>query len=114
MVRYFKRAAPADAAWAAYILSGRRLKRFIGPTLLYRWLIESAALPEWLIDESLAAVGDMAETIALLIERVGNPDPVSDISLAEWIDGRLLPLRTVAVEAQRAAIVNWWQTLPSR
>ena len=40
----------ADSAWAAYILSGRRLKRFIGPTLLYRWLIDAAALPEWLIE----------------------------------------------------------------
>ena len=34
MVRYFRSAPPADAAWAAYILSGRRLKRFIGPALL--------------------------------------------------------------------------------
>jgi len=114
MVRYFKRSAPADAAWAAYILSGRRLKRFIGPTLLYRWLVESAALPEWLIDESMAAVGDMAETIALLMECAGNADPAFDISLAEWIDGRLLPLRPVAVEEQRAAIVKWWRTLPYR
>jgi DNA ligase-1 len=114
MVSYFKLVAPADAAWAAYILSGRRLKRFIGPTLLYRWLIESAALPEWLIEESMAAVGDMAETIALLMESTGNAGPASDISLADWIDGRLLPLRHVAVEEQRTAIVNWWRTLPYR
>ena len=39
MVRYLRLAPPADAAWATYILSGHRLKRFIGPTLLYRWLI---------------------------------------------------------------------------
>ena len=114
MVRYFKAAPPADAAWAAYILSGRRLKRFIGPTLLYRWLIEAAALPEWLIEESVAAVGDMAETIALLMENGRNEASASDIALAEWIDGRLLPLRDVAVEEQRAAIVNWWRTLPYR
>lgn len=114
MVRYFKSAAPADAAWAAYILSGRRLKRFIGPTLLYRWLIASVELPEWLIDESMAAVGDMAETIALLMERADNAGRASDIPLAEWIDGRLLPLRQVTVEEQRAAIVNWWRTLPYR
>jgi DNA ligase-1 len=31
MAAYFRSAPPADAAWAAYILSGRRLKRFIGP-----------------------------------------------------------------------------------
>src|SRR6267142_5216539 len=68
MVRYFKSAPPADAAWAAYILSGHRLKRFIGPALLYRWLIEECGLPEWLVEESRATVGDLAETIALLTE----------------------------------------------
>jgi DNA ligase 1 len=114
MVRYFKTAPPADAAWAAYILSGRRLKRFIGPTLLYRWLIEAAALPEWLIEECVAAVGDMAETIALLMENDRNAPSASGIALAEWIDGRLLPLRDAAVEEQHAAIVNWWRTLPYR
>ena len=34
MARYFREAPPADAAWATYMLSGRRLKRFIGPALL--------------------------------------------------------------------------------
>jgi DNA ligase-1 len=114
MVRYFRLAPPADAAWAAYILSGHRLKRFIGPTLLYRWLTEAAALPEWLIEESVAAVGDMAETIALLMQNADNAAPASDASLSEWIDGRLLPLRQVPVEEQHAAIVMWWRTLPYR
>jgi len=114
MVRYFRTAAPADCAWAAYILSGRRLKRFLGPTLLYRWLIEAAALPEWLIEECVAAVGDMAETIALLMEDAANGAAASDVALAEWIDGRLLPLRDAPIDKQRAAIVNWWRTLPYR
>ena len=68
MVRYFRGAAPADAAWATYILSGHRLKRFIGYALLRRWLVEASELPEWLVEESSASVGDMAETIALLME----------------------------------------------
>lgn len=38
MVHYFASAPPADAAWAAYLLSGRRLERCIGPALLHRWL----------------------------------------------------------------------------
>jgi DNA ligase-1 len=114
MVRYMRLAPPADAAWATYILSGHRLKRFIGPTLLYRWLTEAALLPEWLIEESMAAVGDMAETIALLMETDRNAATGADVPLAEWIDARLLPLRAVAVEEQRAAIVNWWRTLAYR
>jgi len=114
LVRYFRAASPADTAWATYILSGRRLKRFIGPTLLYRWLIEAAGLPEWLVEECVAAVGDMAETIALLMENTDRAAAASDLSLAHWIDGRLLPLRQAPVEEQHAAILAWWRTLPYR
>jgi len=112
MVRYFRSAPPADAAWAAYILSGRRLKRFIGPSLLWRWLTEASGLPEWLVAESYSAVGDIAEAIALLIE--SDAAGGTDVPLAEWIDGRLLPLREATEEEQRDAIVAWWRTLPYR
>jgi DNA ligase-1 len=114
MVRYFRSAPPADAAWAAYILSGRRLKRFIGPALLSRWLIEASGLPEWLVGESYSAVGDTAETIALLMETGEAAKAATDVPLAEWIDERLLPLREADEEQQRQAIVNWWRTLPYR
>lgn len=123
MARYFRSAPPADAAWAAYILSGHRLKRFIGPALLYRWLIEASGLPQWLVDESYSSVGDLAETIALLMERPataagagaaqeGTQSP--DIPLSAWIEGCLLPLRTEDEQQQRAAIIDWWRTLPYR
>jgi DNA ligase-1 len=115
MVRYFNTAAPADAAWAAYILSGRRLKRFIGPSLLRRWLIEVSELPEWLVDESYSTVGDLAETVALLMENsLADATVVPDLPLATWIDDRLLPLREVEEPQQRAAIIEWWRTLPYR
>jgi len=113
MVRYLKAAPPGDAAWATYILSGHRMKRFIGPALLYRWLIEECGLPEWLVEESRATVGDLAETIALLTEG-GRDRQAPEISLAEWIEGRLLPLRAADEPRQRESVVEWWQTLPYR
>jgi DNA ligase 1 len=116
MVRYFKSAPPADAAWATYILSGHRLKRFIGPALIYRWLVEECGLPEWLVEESRATVGDLAETIALLTESAHDAPArqAPEISLAEWIEGRLLPLRSADEPRQREAVVEWWRTLPYR
>src|SRR5262245_35964584 len=119
MVRYFRCAPPADAAWAAYILSGRRLKRFIGPALLRRWLVDASGLPEWLVDESYATVGDLAESIALLMDlSAGGAAPVAtqseDLPLARWIEDRLLPLRNADEPRQREDIVNWWRTLPYR
>ncbi len=115
MVAYFNTAAPADAAWAAYILSGRRLKRFIGPATLWRWLIEVSELPEWLVEESGSTVGDLAETVALLMESdLAAGAVVPDLSLSSWIEDRLLPLREVDEQQQRTAIVEWWRTLPYR
>jgi DNA ligase 1 len=114
LVRYFQQATPADAAWAAWFFSGRRLKRFIGPATLARWLVEASGLPEWLVNESHAAVGDMAETIALLMESPDAANASSDVPLAQWIEGRLLPLRDADEAAQREAIVGWWRSLPYR
>ena len=87
MVRFFRASPPADSAWATYILSGRRLKRFIGPALIGRWLVEAAQLPEWLVEETYASVGDLAETIALLMD-VGKKqnNELEDLSLTSWIE----------------------------
>lgn len=115
MSRYFRNAAPADAAWAVYILSGRRLKRFIGPALLRKWLIEESGFADWLVEESTSTVGDLAETIALLME---NDESVvasaPDIPLSTWIAERLLPLRDEPVERQHDEVMSWWRTLPYR
>src|SRR5690606_12316173 len=94
MVAYFRAADPADAAWATYVLIGRRPRRSVGPALLRRWLGEESGLPDWLVEDSVAAVGDLAETIALLVEQ----DPAlreesSTLSLADWFEARILSLR---------------------
>ncbi len=57
-------------------------------------MIDEAALPEWLIDESYSSVGDLAETIALLTAGTAHSEvSTDDTSLADWIEDRLLPLR---------------------
>lgn len=136
MVGYFRTAPPADAAWALYILSGRRPRRLVGPALLRRRLVEESALPEWLVEETYAAVGDLAETIALLVSRdaadhrpcegageahcdtagtvADDPSRPTITSLAAWFEQRLLPLRGLEDAAQRAAITGWWRDLPYR
>ncbi|HNE91624.1 MAG TPA: ATP-dependent DNA ligase, partial [Agitococcus sp.] len=64
---YFAAAAPADAAWALYFLSGRRPKRLLSAALLRHWAGELAGIPEWLLVEAYGAVGDSAETATLLL-----------------------------------------------
>ena len=64
---YFSRVPPRDAAWAIHFLIGRRPKRLIESRKIWQWATEEAAIPDWLFAECYDAVGDIAETIALLL-----------------------------------------------
>src|SRR5687768_4945803 len=109
LVRYFRSAPAEDAAWAAYFLSGRRLKRIVGPATLREWLIAETGMPQWLLDETYAEVGDLAETIALLIDAPATEAPET-LSLADWIE-RLLSLPGMTSEQQRKAVAQWWKSV---
>ncbi len=94
--QYLRVAGPRDAAWAVYFLAGGKPRQLV-PTKVLRALAQRAAgLPEWLFEESHDAVGDLAETISLLLPA---PTQVHDLGLADWIEQHLLPLR----ELQRQA-----------
>jgi DNA ligase-1 len=108
MVEYFRTTDPRDAAWAVYFLSGGRPKRLIPVRRLATWAMEEAGIPGWLFEESYEAVGDLAETISLLL-----PDAVasSDRPLHEWIAQRVLPLAKQTEAQQRAVITESWREL---
>lgn len=108
MQTYFANAAPADAAWAVYFLSGNKPRQVVPSRKLLAWAAETADIPEWLAAESLDAVGDLAETVALLLP----PSRMSDSRpLHEWVEQRLLPLREMPEPQQRAALEAAWQAL---
>ena len=108
MRAFFERARPVDAAWAVYFLSGRRPKRLLSALLLRRWAAELAGLPEWLQEEAYHAVGDSAETAALLLPDAAH---AGDRPLREWVEGVILPLRELDETGQRAAVVDAWAEL---
>ncbi len=88
--QYLRGAESRDAAWAVYFLAGGKPRQLV-PTKILRSLAQEAArLPEWLFAESHDAVGDLAETISLLLPA---PTEVHDIGLADWVEQHLLPLR---------------------
>src|SRR5579859_6437117 len=65
--RYFNEADDADKVWMIALFSGRRPKRTVNTTQLWEWCREITGLPAWLFEESYHTVGDLAETIALLL-----------------------------------------------
>jgi len=68
LVEYLRCAPAADAAWALFFLTGRRLLRLLPARLLHEWTLACTQLPEWLVQESYSSVGDYAEAIALLLD----------------------------------------------
>ena len=74
LVKYFQAVPPEDAVWAIHFLIGRRIKRLIETRKLVAWAIEEAGIPEWIFGDCYSAVGDLAETIALLL-----PSPIAQL-----------------------------------
>ena len=107
LVAYLRVAPPADAAWATYFLAGGKPRQMVPTKRLKTLAQEAAGLPEWLFEESYQAVGDLAETLALLL-----PPPVQpvDLPLAEWMD-QLLPLRALPPEEADARLRMQWDML---
>jgi DNA ligase-1 len=137
IAEYLDAAPAADAAWALFFLTGRRLTRLLPARLLHEWTIELSGLPEWLVRESYSATGDFAETVALLLDRrlaplspeaihrvtrptgmrlpFDDPAPavvgVEDAGLATWIEERILPLRQMSDDDRRTHVFVWWSRL---
>ncbi len=110
MQAYFADAPAEDAAWGLYFLSGNRLKRLIAPTRLREWIRDATGLAPEVIEDSYAHVGDLAETLALLLDRPGKP-PSEQRGLADWVVW-LLALKPLDESAQREALLDAWARLP--
>lgn len=119
LAAYFGTTPPADAAWALFFLTGRRLKRFLPGRAMVDWTAHLTGLPDWMFGECYGAVGDVAEMVALLLDTVphGTPAPgVPDASvpLSVWMTAHVLTLRGLDEEDQRARVLAWWAALDRR
>ena len=111
LAEYFASAPPADAAWAVYFLAGNKLRQLVPTKLLRAWAAQEADIAPWLFDESYHAVGDLAETLSLVVP----PGlPIDDISLTRWIEERLVPLRSMSEVSQREAMTAIWRQTTAR
>jgi ATP-dependent DNA ligase len=108
LTRYFSLAPPEDAVWAVHFLIGRRPRQLVPTRKLCEWATVEAGVPGWLFEESYEAVGDLAETVALLLPA---PAASSDLPLHYWIEQRLLLLRDQQESRQRESLLLAWREL---
>lgn len=112
LVAYFRQAPPADAAWALRFLAGGKLARIANGRELRDWVAQASGLDAWLVDESIAQVGDIGETATLLVDEPA-PDRREDRSLASWIEEILLPVAGADPQRRRDAVLRAWEVLPA-
>lgn len=107
LVSYFEKATDEDKMWAIALLSHRRPKRTVNATYLATWASELSGLPAWLFDESYHVVGDLAETITLMLPATRES---SSFSLRYWIDF-IRELEQLDVDEKRERILWAWDRL---
>ena len=105
---YFLQAPAEDAAWAVYFLSGGRPRQLVPTRLLRDMATEAAGIEPWLFEESYQSVGDLAETISLLLPESPH---TSDDGLAVWLEEKLLPLRGLPPEELAERLPALWAQL---
>jgi DNA ligase-1 len=108
--RYLGAVDDADAAWAVYFLAGGKPRQLIKTAQLRALAEEASGLPAWLFEASYQAVGDLAETIALVLPAPDSADGL-EASLSDWMEQRLLPLRGQGDEAVAVSLRAWWREL---
>ena len=113
---YFAAAPPEDAACAIEVLSGGRQLRAVSTALLREWAAEAAGIPLWLVEECYAHVGDLAETLALVLPHAGADSGADGVGmgLAECMQTTIVELRGVDDQQKRATVEHVWQRLAPR
>ena len=107
---YLGRATPQDRLWTIALFTGRRPKRAVTATRLRQWAAEVARLPEWLFEDSYHVVGDLAETISLVLPAPREP---RDQSLSHWI-ATVKALATLDEAARKSAVIAAWDSLATQ
>jgi len=104
---YFVNANDEDKLWTIALFTHKRPKRQVNTRLLRTWCTELANIPDWLFEESYQTVGDLAETIALLLPLNTQ---TQDKSLSYWIK-YLMDLEYLEESEKKIKILHAWDLM---
>jgi len=93
------------------LFTGRKPKRVINATQIRTWANAVTGIPVWLFEESYHIVGDLAETMALLLPQ--NTQSSSDKTLTDWI-AELNTLSEKTEEERKLWLTDAWAVLDTQ
>jgi DNA ligase-1 len=108
---YFNSVPDTDKMHMLALFTGRKPKRQINATQIRTWATEITNIPVWLFEESYHVVGDLAETMALLMPQ--NTDSSSNKTLTDWI-GELNELGSKTEEERKLWLIESWEMLDTQ
>jgi len=108
LTKYFDEAEDPDKVWMIAIFSGRRPKRIVSSTFLMECCLDITGLPAWLFEESYHTVGDLGETLSLLVPE--NSAPADTQPLRYYLE-QLITLYSAADAEKRKFIFNSWNSM---
>lgn len=111
LVHYFSVAESRDKVWVIALFSGRRPRRAVNSTQLASYCVEVAGLPFWLFEESYHTVGDLAETIALLLPETVSESAREQAEPLHYYIEQLLSIEKESEETRRAFIMDAWRDM---
>jgi DNA ligase-1 len=104
---YLCTATEEDKVWAVALLMGRRPKRPVRAGLLRQWAAERADVPLWLLEESYYIVGDLAETIAMVLP----PPTGTSVEPLSYYMQALADLHRRSEQEAQALVTQAWSNL---
>lgn len=107
LAAFFSAASPEDAAWALWLLCGERISKPCSAQVVRTALEESSGLPGWLLDESIAAAGELAEAAARILPEPTTAGP----GLAKCLNAWLAPMPGMDRASQGNLLKEAWAAL---
>ncbi|MEO6670975.1 MAG: ATP-dependent DNA ligase [Ferruginibacter sp.] len=106
---YFATANDKDKIWVIALFTGRRPKRSVKSALLREWCMEMTGIAPWLFEESYHTVGDLAETIALLLPE-SKETAREELSLSYYVEF-LLQLEKQEDAVKKEFVTGSWKQM---
>mgnify|MGYP000078049508 CR=1 FL=1 len=103
----FELSQPEDILWLLAIILGKRTRKAISSVKMRVWAIEESGVPEWLFEESHALVGDVGETISLLVH---GDESYAEEPLHEFMQ-EVEALSAMTEDEKHLWVLSHWRTM---
>jgi DNA ligase-1 len=110
LVSYFSTADERDKPFVIAMFTGKKPRRPVPTALIRQWATELSDIPAWLFAESYHSVGDLSETIALVLPPAAH---ATDRKLHEWIND-LAALNGKDDQTKKEFILHAWDSLDTQ